>query len=68
MPSKKPVAKRRGIAPKRQSSRSAKADSDARHARKRVKERLANLTMRISVIETRLGLVDQEIHDDAGAE
>ncbi len=60
----KPVAKRRRQAPKRQSSKSAKADRDGKHARKRVKQRLSNLDARVSVLESFLDvqpkLVDAE--------
>ncbi len=50
MPAKKPVAKRKAYTPKRQSRKSADADRDAKHARKRVKDRLSALEAEIRVL------------------
>ncbi len=54
MPQKKPVAKRKAPAPKRQSRKSADADRDAKHARKRVKQRLLALEGQVATIQSTL--------------
>lgn len=54
---KKPQAKAKGRSPRsRQSSKSAKADRDMKHARRRVKQRLTNLDARVSILESFLDL------------
>ncbi len=61
----KPVAKGKGSRPRPRSSSRAKPDPKAAASRKRMKARILANTARLSVIETRLGIVDDAVADDA---
>ncbi len=60
MASKKPYSpsRRKGNAQKSASRKAASAARDAGASRTRMKLRILNLVARVSVIETRLGIVD----------